>query len=67
VKANIRPRMLDINDTAEYLGLSPKTIRNRIGPMAENPFPVKPYRQGRKVTFKIEDLDAYIDSLPTTP
>lgn len=58
-------RLLNIQDTAEYLGIAEKTIRNRIGRKAELPFPVKAKRIGKRVLFDIRDLDAYIDALPT--
>ena len=59
-----KTRLLNVKETAKYLGLSPKTIRNRLGPKAPDPFPVKRRRYGRKVLFDLKDLDAYIDSLP---
>lgn len=58
-----RPRLLNINDAAKYLGIAPKTLRNRLGPKAENPFPVKPKRIGKMVLFDLKALDAFIDSL----
>ena len=65
MRDELKPRLIDIEQTAKYLSLSPKTIRNRIGPKAKNPFPVKPKRVGRKVLFDIRDIDRYIDSIPT--
>mgnify|MGYP000947268317 CR=1 FL=1 len=65
-RAEIKPRMLSVEQTAEYVGLSPKTIRNRIGRKAKIVFPVKPKRIGGRVLFDIKDLDAYLDGLPTT-
>ena len=59
----INKRLLNIKETAEYLGLSPKTIYNQIGPRADKPFPVKPKRIGKLVKFDIRDLDKYIDNL----
>lgn len=64
MKDPIRPRLLSIEQTAGYLGVSPKTIRNRLGPKAPNPFPVRPKRIGRRVLFDVRDLDNYVDSLP---
>lgn len=58
-------RLLSINDTAKFLGISAKTIRNRLGPKAVISFPVKPKRYGKRVLFDIKDLEAYVDSLPT--
>jgi len=59
----LQPRLLDIEQTARYLSISPKTIRNRLGPRAPAPFPVKPKRIGKRVLFDVKDLDAYVDSL----
>lgn len=56
-------RLLGIEDTANFLGISPKTIRNRLGPRAINPFPVRPKNIGKRVLFDIRDLEKYIDSL----
>ena len=58
--------MLSVEEAAQYIGLASKTIRNRIGRSAEIPFPVKPKRIGGRVLFDVRDLDAYLDSLPTT-
>ena len=66
VKKEITPRMLSVDDTARYIGIAPKTIRNRIGPKANIVFPVKPKRIGGRVLFDRRDLDVYLDSLPTT-
>lgn len=62
---HIGPRLLPINDAAKFLGISPKTIRNRLGPKAINPFPIKPKRFGKKVLFDIRDLESFADTLPT--
>ena len=56
-------RLLSVEEAADYLGISPRTIYNRIGPRATKRFPVKPKRVGKLVKFDIGDLDAYIDSL----
>lgn len=56
-------RLLNINETAAYLGLSPRTIYNGIAPKSRKPFPVKPKRIGKLVRFDIRDLDQYVDSL----
>jgi hypothetical protein len=49
---------------AEYLSISPKTIRNGLGPKAPKPFPVRPKRFGKRVLFDIKDLEKYVDGLP---
>jgi hypothetical protein len=59
----LRPRLLSVEGAAKYLSISPKTIRNRLGPKAPDPFPVKPKRIGKRVLFDVEDLDAYVDAL----
>jgi signal recognition particle subunit SEC65 len=59
----MNPRLLNIEDTARYLGIAPKTLRNRLGPRAKHPFPVKPKRVGKRVLFDIKALDAFVDSL----
>lgn len=56
-------RLLSVDETAIYLGISPQTIYNQIGRKAKKKFPVKPKRVGKLVKFCIRDLDAYIDSL----
>jgi len=56
-------RLLSAEETARYLGISVRTIYNRIGRKAEKPFPVKPKRIGRLIRFDLQDLDRYIESL----
>lgn len=64
IKTEITPRMLPVPEAASYLGIAIKTLRNRIGARAPNPFPVKPKHIGGKVLFDKKDLDGYLDSLP---
>jgi predicted DNA-binding transcriptional regulator AlpA len=59
----IQPRLLNIDQTACYLGIAPKTIRNRLGPKAPKPFPIKPKKLGGRVLFDKRDLDRFIDEL----
>lgn len=56
-------RLLSVEETAEYLGISPRTIYNQVAPKAKKKFPVKPKRIGKLVKFEISDLDQYVDSL----
>jgi len=56
-------RLLSVVETAEYLGISPRTIYNQIAPKAKKKFPIKPKRIGKLVKFEISDLDQYIESL----
>jgi hypothetical protein len=60
---DFRQRLLSVTDTAKYLGIAPKTLRNRLGPRAKDPFPVKPKRIGRRVLFDIKDLEAFVNAL----
>jgi hypothetical protein len=57
------PKLLSIEQTAEYLSISPKSIRNGLGPRAPKPFPVRPKRFGRRVLFDIDDLQKFAESL----
>lgn len=56
-------RFLSVQETAQYLGISPSTIYNRISRRSEYPFPLRPKRIGRRVRFDIEDLNKYMDAL----
>jgi len=56
-------RLLTVTEAGHYLGISPKTIRNCLGPKAVKPFPVRPVKVSGRVLFKKDDLDAYIDGL----
>ena len=58
----IRPRLLCIRDAARYLGLAPKTLRNRLSDK-DKPFPVRPRYYGGKPLFEVRELDAFIDAL----
>lgn len=57
------PRLMDVSTAAAYIGMAERTLRNGLSRKAEEPFPVKPKRRGRKVLFDRKDLDAYADSL----
>jgi len=56
-------RLLSVEEAATYLGISPKTIRNQLGPKAQRPFPVRPVRVAGRVLFPIELLDQFVDNL----
>lgn len=56
-------RLLTIKQTAELLGIAPRTIYNQCAPKAEKKFPVRARRFGRKVLFAYEDVLAFRDSL----
>ena len=59
----IRPRLVSTADAAKYCGLAPKTLRNRLGPKSQNPFPVRPRYYGGNPLFDVAELDAFLDSL----
>ena len=56
-------RLMSVEEAAEYLNVSPRTLYNRIAPKAKNPFPVRPKRIGKLVKFDRIQLDEWIDSL----
>ncbi|MBW2083087.1 MAG: helix-turn-helix domain-containing protein [Deltaproteobacteria bacterium] len=56
-------RLLSVEEAAQYLGLSPRTIYNAVAPKSKRPFPVKPKRVGKLVKFDIRDLERYVESL----
>jgi hypothetical protein len=56
-------RLLPVEAAAAYLGISPKTIRNGLGPKAAKPFPIRPVRVSGRVLFRKDDLDRFIDGL----
>ena len=56
-------RLLSVEETAQYLGISDRTIYNMIGRRKRNKFPIPVKRFGRLVKFDIKDIDAYIDTL----
>jgi predicted DNA-binding transcriptional regulator AlpA len=60
----IQPRLLNVEQAARFLGIAPKTLRNRIGPRAKHPFPVRPKKIGKRVLFDRRDLDNFVNSLP---
>ena len=62
-KEALRKRLLSVEETALYLGLSSRTIYNAIAPKSKNPFPIKPRRWGKRVMFDVRDLDRYVDSM----
>jgi hypothetical protein len=57
----VQRRLLPYCDAAAYLGLSTKTLRNKISSGA---LPFRPRRIASKPLFDIRELDAFVDSLP---
>ena len=56
-------RLLNVEEAAAYLNLSPRTLYNGIAPKSKNPMPIKVRRIGKLVKFDIRDLESYVDSL----
>ncbi len=56
-------RLLSVEETAVYLGISSRTIYNQIGRKSKKRFPIKPKRIGRLVKFDVKDIEAFIMSL----
>jgi predicted DNA-binding transcriptional regulator AlpA len=56
-------RLLNVNETAEYLGLSARTIYNGSHKKSKKPFPVRPKRIGRVLRWDRRELDAWVESL----
>ncbi len=59
----IQKRLLSVEETASFLGISVRTIYNQICRKAKNKFPIKPKRIGRRILFDVRDLEHYVDSL----
>ena len=56
-------RLLSVEETASYLGISDRTIYNQICRRAKKRFPIKPKRIGKRILFDINEIDQYVDSL----
>ncbi len=54
-------RMLGINELADYIGLSPQTIRNKL---TAGTFPIRTKRLGRLLKWDRRDVDRFLDRLP---
>jgi len=62
-KDMVPKRLLSVQETAQYLGISPRTIYNSVHRRSKNKFPIKPKRVGKLVKFDIWDIDTYLDQL----
>lgn len=54
-------RLFNIQRTAEYIGLAPGTIRNRV---SAGTLPIPYVKLGSRLAFDKRDLDDWIDRLP---
>ncbi len=55
--------MFSVEEVADCLGLSPRTVYNRIGKKAKVPFPIKPKRIGKLVKFRVDEIHEYVKNL----
>lgn len=55
-------RLLSVEQLAEYIDLSPRTIYNQVARRAKRPFPLKARRVGKLVKFDLHEVDAWIDA-----
>jgi len=56
-------RLLKVEEAAEVLGISPRTIYNSIGPKAKKKFPIKVKRIGRSIRFDVADIEKFIKTM----
>lgn len=55
-------RLLNVKETARFLGIAVQTIYNGIGRKAKHPFPIRPIRIGSSIRFDLKDLETFIES-----
>ncbi len=60
VRDKVGKRMLTVPEAAEFLGISPRTIYNRIHRHSKNPFEIKAKRIGRLVRFDIQEIERWL-------
>jgi len=53
-------RMIGVKELAEYIGLRPQTIRNKVNC---GTFPIPTKKIGRLLKWERRDVDKYLDSL----
>jgi len=59
----VKNRLLTAKELADYLQISKQTVYNKCAKGAKHPLPIKPIRVGRKLRFRLSDLEKYIKSL----
>ena len=57
---NKQRRLLTVKEAGDYLGISARSIYNKL---SARKFPIRPLRLGRAIRFDIRDLDSYIEEL----
>lgn len=59
----VQRRLLSIDEVADYLGISVRTLYNRSGRRSKNPLPFKLKRVGKLLKVDILELERYVESL----
>lgn len=59
----IQRRLLSLEQTAEILGVSLRSLYNRCGKKSRNPLPFRIRRIGRLVRVDMQDLLKYLESI----
>ena len=59
----VTKRLLSVEEVAQYLGISARTIYNAIAPKSKKPFPIKVKRIGKLCKFDLVEIDKYINNL----
>jgi len=62
-KQGMIPRMLTVSQAARYIGLSKRTLYDRLAPSAKKPFPINGKRIGGALRIDRKELDDYLDSI----
>lgn len=55
-------KLISAQEAADALGIALRTLYNRTQRKAERPFPIRPIRVGRKLLFKTEDIQKFIEN-----
>ena len=56
-------RLFSVEEAANYLGISPRTIYNGTGRKTQVPFHIPCKRWGKKILFDIKDLENFVSAL----
>ena len=62
-KKHPEKRLLNVKETAQILGISPRSIYNQVARKAKKRFPIKVKRIGRLIRFDLRDVEKYIENL----
>ena len=56
-------RLWSAKETAEYFGISIRTLYNQTGRKSKVKFPIKPKRIGKLLKFDGQECEEYVDSI----